>query len=201
MGFLRKLFQSKGKPVVIVSGLPRSGTSMMMRMLDKGGLPVLVDNIRTPDDDNPRGYYEFERVKKMPDGDFEWLQDAQGRVVKVLAVLLTHLPGDYTYKVLFMRRNMQEMLDSQRAMLVRRGEETDRVDDREMTRLFSKHLKDLYAWMDGRKNVQYLEVEYNAVLQNPSEWAQKIQKFLEINLDVASMVSAVDSTLYRQRGQ
>lgn len=199
MGFLRRLFQSKTKPVVVVSGLPRSGTSMMMRMLDMGGLPVLIDHIRTPNEDNPRGYYEFERVKKMPEGDFAWLQDAQEHAVKVLAVLLTHLPDHYTYKVLFMRRNMQEMLDSQHAMLVRRGEVSDRVDDREMARLFEKHLQDLYAWMDDRSNVQYLEVDYNAVLENPSLWAHKVQQFLDMELDVKAMIAVVDSTLYRQR--
>ncbi len=199
MGFLRRIFQSKAKPVVVVSGLPRSGTSMMMRMLDMGGLPVLVDHIRTPNEDNPRGYYEFERIKKMPEGDFGWLQDAQAHAVKVLAVLLTHLPDQYTYKVLFMRRNMQEMLDSQHAMLVRRGEVSDRVDDREMARLFEKHLQDLYTWMEGRSNVQYLEVDYNAVLENPSFWAQKVKQFLGMELDVQAMTDVVDTALYRQR--
>jgi hypothetical protein len=199
VGFLRNIFQPRVKPVVVVSGLPRSGTSMMMRMLDVGGFPVLVDNIRTPNEDNPQGYYEFERVKKMPDGDFAWLKDAQGCAVKVLAVLLTHLPDNYTYKVLFMRRHMQEMLDSQRAMLVRRGEQTDRVDDSEMARLFDKHLADLYAWMDARPNVQYLEVDYNAVLEDPSFWAPKVQQFLGVKLDIPGMISVVDLTLYRQR--
>jgi hypothetical protein len=199
MGFFRKLFQSKNKQIVIVSGLPRSGTSMMMRMLDLGGLPVLTDNIRVPNEDNPRGYYEFERVKKMPEGDFTWLPDAQGKVVKVLAVLLTHLPDDYSYKVLFMRRNMQEMLDSQRAMLVRRGEDTDRVEDQEMARLFEKHLQDLYTWMETKSNVTYLEVDYNDVLKVPSLWAEKVQQFLDSPLDVQAMVSVVDPALYRQR--
>ena len=201
MGFFRKIFQPKAKSVVVVSGLPRSGTSMMMRMLDVGGLPVLSDNVRTPNEDNPMGYYEFERVKKMPDGDFEWLKDAAGRVVKVLAVLLTHLPDKYSYKVLFMRRNMEEMLDSQRAMLVRRGEVTDRVDDHEMARLFEEHLIDLYAWMDAKSNVRYLEVDYNAVLKDPFYWVEKIQQFLDIKLDVAGMISVVDPALYRQRQQ
>jgi hypothetical protein len=114
-------------------------------------------------------------------------------------VLLTHLPDNYEYKVLFMRRNMQEMLDSQRAMLVRRGENTDRVDDREMARLFEKHLKDLYAWMDSKSNVQYLEVDYNAVLASPFEWAEKVQRFLDVKFDVQRMVSVVEPALYRQR--
>ena len=201
MGFFRKIFQPKAKSVVVVSGLPRSGTSMMMRMLDVGGLPVLSDNVRTPNEDNPMGYYEFERVKKMPDGDFEWLKDAAGRVVKVLAVLLTHLPDNYSYKVLFMRRNMEEMLDSQRAMLVRRGEVTDRVDDHEMARLFEEHLIDLYAWMDAKSNVRYLEVDYNAVLKDPFYWVEKVQQFLDIKLDVPGMISVVDPALYRQRQQ
>lgn len=215
MGFLKKLLQPKhkdnsednskasskasSKAIIVVSGLPRSGTSMMMRMLEQGGVPVLVDHIRTPNEDNPLGYYEFERVKKMPEGDFAWLEEAKGSAVKVLAVLLMHLPENYTYNVLFMRRNMQEMLDSQRAMLVRRGEDADRIDDSEMARLFDKHLDDLYAWMDSRSNVRYLEVDYNAVLENPSAWAQKVQQFLGMQLDGPAMISVVAPELYRQR--
>ena len=207
MGFIKKLFKSKDKDitegatgdVIVVSGLPRSGTSMMMRMLDKGGIPVLTDNIRTPNEDNPLGYYEFERVKKMPEGDFAWLEEANGRAVKVLAVLLTYLPENYAYKVLFMRRHMQEMLDSQREMLIRRGEDADRIDDTEMSRLFEKHLDDLYAWMNSKVNVEYMEVDYNAVLADPSQWVHKIQQFLGREMDGPAMAAVVDPALNRQR--
>ncbi|HZD55295.1 MAG TPA: hypothetical protein VE136_01120, partial [Anaerolineales bacterium] len=99
--------------MTIVSGLPRSGTSMMMKMLEAGGVPPLTDEIRTADRDNPKGYYEFERVKKMPDGDKAWMVEARGKSVKVISALLEHLPPQYDYKVIFMRRDMNEILASQ----------------------------------------------------------------------------------------
>ena len=123
-GFLKKLFtQQAEQTITIVSGLPRSGTSMMMKMLEAGGIPPLTDEIRTADTDNPKGYYEFERVKKMDKGDTAWLENAQGKSVKVISALLKHLPSDYRYRVIFMRRDMSEILASQKKMLDHRGED------------------------------------------------------------------------------
>ena len=113
MKIFKKFGKKEDKFVTVVSGLPRSGTSMMMKMLDAGGIPPITDNIRSADEDNPKGYYEFERVKKMPGGDTGWMKDAQGKAVKVIAALIEHLPEGYTYKVLFMRRDMDEILASQ----------------------------------------------------------------------------------------
>lgn len=199
MGFLRRLFGKRETPVIIVSGLPRSGTSMMMRMLEQGGLPVLQDGIREPNADNPKGYYEFERVKKLPQGDVGWLPEAQGKVVKVIAALIVHLPETHTYKVLFMRREMEEILASQRRMLVRRGEDPDAVDDAEMARLFEKHLDQVYGWMDRQPNLSYLDVDYNAALGDPLPVAKAVKAFLGLPLDVTAMASVVDPELYRQR--
>ena len=137
-------------PIVVVSGLPRSGTSMMMRMLEAGGLPPLTDGLRAPNDDNPLGYYEFERVKKLPEGDVGWLPEAQGHAVKIIAALLPHLPDSATYRVLFMRRAMSEILASQRRMLIRRGEDADAVDDAEMARLFTHAAFGPGVRVDGR---------------------------------------------------
>ena len=125
--------------ITIVSGLPRSGTSMMMKMLEAGGMQVLTDHIRTADEDNPKGYYEFERVKQI-EHDQAWLPDAQGKVVKMISALLKHLPSSYTYKVIFMRRNIDEILASQKQMLIRRGEPTDVVSDEKLTELFDRHI-------------------------------------------------------------
>ena len=108
------------KFITIVSGLPRSGTSMMMRMLEAGGMPVITDNLRTADDDNPRGYFEFEPAKKTKD-DPSWLNAAEGKAVKMIYKLLYDLPDRLEYRVLIMRRNMQEVLTSQRKMLDRMG--------------------------------------------------------------------------------
>lgn len=199
MKFLRNLLKPKPQAVVIVSGLPRSGTSMMMKMLEAGGLEILTDHIRTPNEDNPKGYYEFERVKKLPDGDVAWLPEAQGRVVKIISALLKHLPPTYPYKVLFMRRRMSEILASQRQMLVRRGEASDKVADDEMTRLFEKHLQDVFAWMAQQSNLTYLEIDYNAMLADPRPQVAQIQAFLGLALNTQAMLAVVDPELYRQR--
>lgn len=198
-GFLRKLFGKRREPIIIVSGLPRSGTSMMMRMLEQGGVPIVQDGIREPNADNPRGYYEFERVKKLPDGDTDWLPDARGKAVKVIAALLLHLPDTYRYNVLFMRRDMGEILASQRRMLIRRGEDPHAVDDAEMARLFEKHLAQVYTWMEEQPNLSYLNVDYNAALSDPRPVVEQVAAFLPLPLDVERMVAVVDRDLYRQR--
>jgi hypothetical protein len=204
MKLFSKLFGAKkatdSKPVIVVSGLPRSGTSMMMKMLEAGGIPVMTDNIRTADDDNPKGYYEFERVKQL-DTDTAWLSDAQGKVVKVISMLLEKLPGGYEYKVIFMRRNIEEILASQRQMLVRRGEETDKVPDEEMARMYAAHLEKIGSWLAGRDNMDLLYVEYSDVIGNVQSWSNRINTFLGGDLDIEKMNGVVDGSLYRQRAQ
>src|SRR5574341_398925 len=114
--------EDKTKTIIVVSGLPRSGTSLMMNMLAAGGLPVLTDSLRSADDDNPNGYFEFEPVKKLADGRSEWLPQADRKVVKIISALLEHLPNSYHYKIIFMERDLKEILASQRTMLSRRHE-------------------------------------------------------------------------------
>ena len=109
--------------IIIVSGLPRSGTSLMMQMLDNGGVPVVTDNIRTPDTDNPRGYYEFEQVKKIKE-DVSWLPATRGKAFKMVSQLLYELPASETYRVIFMERDLDEMIRSQEKMLSRLGKPT-----------------------------------------------------------------------------
>ncbi len=186
------------EPIIIVSGLPRSGTSMMMKMLDAGGMRVLTDNIRTADEDNPKGYYEFERVKQIQT-DQLWLKDALGKAVKMISALLKHLPQDYSYKVIFMRRRMEEILASQKQMLVRREESTDAISDEKMAALFQHHLKQVTTWMDEQPNLDVVYVSYNDVLTNPGEQAKKIDQFLGYTLDTENMVGVIDKSLYRQR--
>ncbi len=196
----KKLFKPKEKPTItIVSGLPRSGTSMLMKMLEAGGIPPLTDNIRTADTDNPKGYYEFERVKQMDKGDTVWLAETQGRVVKVISALLKHLPADYNYRVIFLRRNMPEILASQRKMLIRRDEDPDKMDDAQMTVLFEKHLKQVQSWLKAQPNFSTLYVHYSDILTNPRSNAEKINMFLGGGLDVEGVTAVVDPTLYRNR--
>ena len=189
----------KNKPIVVVSGLPRSGTSMMMKMLDAGGIPPLTDHEREADEDNPKGYYEFERVKQLKDGDFGWLPDAEGKAVKVIAALLTKLPSDYKYEVLFMRRAMPEILASQRNMLVRRGEDPNKVNDQEMTQLFEQHMAMVLDWAQKQGNIRLLEVDYNQVLKSPEPLVDEINSFFGGQLNVEKMLAVVDPELYRQR--
>jgi len=184
--------------VIIVSGLPRSGTSMLMKMLEAGGIDPLTDRIRTADEDNPKGYYEFERVKKLPD-DTEWLEDARGKAVKVLAELVQKLPADYHYKVIFIQRNLEEMVASQKKMLIRRGEDPDRVSDEEIMELFGKYARMITNWLDRQPNMETLYIKYNEILENPAAGARKISEFFEGTLDEEKMVSAIDESLYRNR--
>jgi len=189
----------KNAEIVIVSGLPRSGTSMMMKMLEAGGIPPLTDNLRAADEDNPKGYYEFERVKKLKEGDTAWLPEAQGKAVKVISALLTHLPGAYTYKVIFMHRAIPEILASQRKMLIRRGEDPDKVSDAELAALFQKHLAQVEAWLAAQPHVQRLDIDYNQIVQDPEPFIARLDAFLPNRLDTQAMSAVIDPSLYRQR--
>lgn len=185
--------------VVIVSGLPRSGTSLMMQILEAGGMDVLTDGIRKPDEDNPRGYYEFERVKALPRGDYGWLEEAQGKAVKVIAALLEYLPPVYDYRVIFMHRRMEEILASQRKMLIHRGEDPEKIDDETMARLFHRHLERVQSWLRTQPHIAVLDVDYNALVTNPWPHLWQIKEFLGEPLDVERMASVVDPSLHRNR--
>lgn len=186
-------------PIVVVSGLPRSGTSMMMKMLEAGGIPPLTDKLRTADKDNPKGYYEFERVKQLDKGDTAWLPQAEGKVVKVISALLKHLPSDYRYQVIFQRRHMSEILASQRKMLVHRGEDPDKMDDAQMAALFERHVQQLEGWLRQQPNIEVLYTHYSDVMADPLTEIDRIRRFLGRDLDVRAMVEVVDPELYRNR--
>jgi len=184
--------------VTLVSGLPRSGTSMMMKVLEAGGMPLLVDHVRTADEDNPEGYYEFERVKKV-ETDTAWLDEARGRVVKMISALLKHLPATHHYKVIFMRRNLDEVLASQRQMLIRRGKPTDAASDEKMAAYFTTHVRRVEAWLAEQPNVDVIYVSYNDMMQGPAPHCARIAAFLGLALDPERMASVVSGALYRQR--
>jgi len=185
--------------ITVVSGLPRSGTSMIMKMLEAGGMAALTDGQRAADADNPKGYYEFERVKALPKGDTGWLPQADGKAVKVISALLEHLPPDYTYRVIFVRREMAEVLASQRKMLARRDEPADQVSDAELTRLFEKHLRKVEGWLAAQPNISVLDVDYNEMLRDPGPYISQINTFLGNSLDATKMARVVDPGLYRNR--
>ena len=183
--------------ITIVSGLPRSGTSMLMKMLAAGGLPPLTDGIREADADNPGGYYEFEKVKRL-EKDAIWLESARGKAVKVISQLLDQLPLHKPYKVVFALRKMDEILASQRAMLKRRGQPCDQVSDAELAAAFSRHLRSVKQWLAEHQQ-EVLYVNYAAVLRDPLATSHEIKTFLARALDVRQMASVVEESLYRQR--
>lgn len=183
--------------ISIVSGLPRSGTSLMMKMLEAGGMELVVDHIRKADEDNPLGYFEFEKVKKIRE-DASWLEDTQGKVFKMISMLLYDLPPDRQYKVIFIKRKMAEVLASQRKMLDRKGTRGAN-DDEEMGRLYEKHLAEIEKWLGEQKNMEVLYVSYNDFIERPLENLQDVNRLFENRLDIEKMRGVVDKSLYRQR--
>lgn len=199
-----KLFSKANKmntgkqPIIVVSGLPRSGTSMMMRMLAEGGLPILADELRRADEDNPKGYFELEVVRQLKEGNFGWLKEANGKVVKVISALLEYLPQEYQYKIIFMERDPKETLASQKKMLDHRGE-TSRLSDEEMEQQFQNHLSAMKPWLVRQPNMEVLYVNYNALMADPKSFCDRINNFLELPLDQAHMLAVPDKQLYRNR--
>jgi len=183
--------------ITIVSGLPRSGTSLMMQMLAAGGLPVLTDQERKPDTDNPRGYLEWEPAKLLPKQP-DLIAQAEGKVVKVISQLLMSLPDGHEYKVIFMERPMPEVLASQDEMLRRRGS-TDFVSHDLMTNAFAGHLRKVNDWLSAKPGLSVLRIQYGDLMREPLESSRKVQRFLGLPLNVEDMVKQVDASLYRNR--
>lgn len=186
--------------ITIVSGLPRSGTSLMMQMLVAGGMPALADGQRQADTDNPRGYLEWERIKQLPN-DPACITEAEGKVVKVISRLLLSLPAGHEYRIIFMQRPLPEVLASQDQMLRRRGTYKDGTDPAMISAAFEKHLREVNAWLEGKPYVKALRVQYHDVLGKPKEVMQQLAEFLGISLDVEAMVRQADASLYRNRSK
>jgi hypothetical protein len=188
-----------GEPVIVVSGLPRAGTSMAMKMLEAASLPLVTDDARSADEDNPRGYYEDERVKELARArDKSWLRACRGRVIKVISYLLEELPDDNNYQVIFMRRDLGEVLASQRKMLERR-DEVDGTPDERMLEHYESHLWRVGYRLRRWPHFESLDVSHRAVLDDPPTEAQRIAAFLGRPLDVEKMAAVVDQRLYRNR--
>jgi hypothetical protein len=184
------------KRIIIVSGLPRSGTSLMMQMLDNGGVPVVTDHIRTADQDNPRGYYEYERVKRIKE-DVSWLPESRGKAFKMVSQLLYELPASERYGIIFMERDLDEMLISQEKMLARLNKPS--APRAAIERAFREHLRKVRGWLAGQANIEVLSVSYNNLVGRPEEEAERVSAFLGGNADKESMSKTVDPLLYRNR--
>ena len=182
--------------IVIVSGLPRSGTSLMMQMLDQGGIEIVTDNIRSADPDNPRGYYEFEQVKKIKT-DASWLPTMRGKAFKMVSQLLYELPTTENYRIIFMERELDEVLVSQEKMLARLGKPV--APRSAIERAFMDHLRRLREWLAKQPNIEVLYVCYNDLLHSPEQQAERVSTFLAGRPNVLEMATSVDSSLYRNR--
>jgi hypothetical protein len=190
-----------GEAIIVVSGLPRSGTSMMMKMLEAAGLPIMTDSIRTADDDNPKGYFEYERVKDLDkESDKSWLHEARGKVIKIISFLLPHLPEENFYKIIFVRRHLDEVIASQNKMLVHRNEtDADATDDK-MKQNYRQHLRKIEIFVFRNPNVDVLEIDHREAIEHPLESATKVCRFLGLKkTDPQSMAAVVDPELYRNR--
>ena len=173
---------------------------MMMSMLQAGGMDLVVDGERTADEDNPKGYFELERIKKIK-SDADWLLDADGKVIKAISQLLLDLPtdGSIRYKIIFMRRNIDEVLASQKKMLIRRGTYKPEISDDEMKRMFLLHLEQVTDFLQKHDVMETLYVNYNRLISDPSDRIDSINQFLGGGLDIAAMAAVVDKQLYRNR--
>jgi hypothetical protein len=184
--------------ITIVSGLPRSGTSLMMQMLVAGGMTALSDGERKADTDNPKGYLEWERIKQLPK-EPDLIAGAEGRVVKVISQLILSLPDGPEYRIVFMQRPMAEVLKSQEEMLKRRGTHDSGGNAAAIEQVFQRHLIEVDKWLAVKRNAKVLRVPYHRVLQEPQAVAEEVTAFVGVALDVKAMVGQVDANLYRNR--
>ena len=184
--------------VTVVSGVPRSGTSLMMQMLAAGGFPVLADDHRPADISNPRGYFEFEPVKRLR-LDQTWLNQARGRAVKIIHLLLRELPtdGQAQYRVIIMKRPMAEVVSSQGAMLARQGKRS--ADPGSLGAIYETQLREVQDWLNKHDCFRSMIVEYHDLLARPADIAREISAFLDAKLDIAAMVAAVNPALCHHR--
>jgi len=184
--------------ITVVSGLPRTGTSLMMQMLAAGGMAILTDGERQADADNPRGYFEWERIKLLPQQP-DCIAEAEGKVVKIISQLLFALPARREYRVIFMQRPLTEVVASQAEMIRRRGTIGAALPPAALIAGLGAHLNQINAWLKEKPNISVHRVEHQEVLREPLRFAESIQQFLNCPLDVVAMSQQVDTSLYRQR--
>jgi len=204
LGALRRRLTraSRGEPIVVVSGLPRSGTSMMMNMLAAGGLEILSDGERTADIDNPKGYFELERIKNLEkETDKSYLRAARGKAVKVISFLIKDLPDENDYRVLFMRRDLDEVLASQKKMIDRLASDDSDANDAAMKEAFRNDIARVRVLCQTLQNFALGEVRYKDAVADPAAASRAVNAFVGGRLDEAAMHAAVDAALYRNRSR
>ncbi|RLS92156.1 MAG: sulfotransferase family protein [Planctomycetota bacterium] len=182
----------------IVSGLPRSGTSMAMQMIVAGGIAPLTDAARTADDDNPRGYYELDRVKQLA-SDKSWLDEARGKVVKVIHMLVAQLPDDRAYRVVFLDRDLREVVQSQSTMLARNAKIGATIPADRLMSIYDAQLKQVHTWLSARSNFGVLVVKHADLMSDGATQARRMNAFLGGDLNEAAMANAIDPSLHRNK--
>jgi hypothetical protein len=203
LGFLKRTFRKQqGEPIVVVSGLPRSGTSMLMKMLDAGGMEIMTDSERTADIDNPKGYFEYERVKDLEkESDKSYVREGRGKVLKVISFLIKDLPDDNDYRVIFMRRNLDEVLASQNKMIQRLGTEDSTAAEEAMKEAYRNDIVRTRLLCKNRPNFELIEINYKNTVEDPVATAHSVNAFVGGHLDETAMREAVDGSLYRNRSK
>ncbi len=203
LDFLKRAFRrQQGEPIVVVSGLPRSGTSMLMKMLDAGGMEIMTDSERVADIDNPKGYFEYERVKDLEkESDKSYVREGRGKVLKVISFLIKDLPDDNDYRVIFMRRSLNEVLASQNKMIQRLGTEDSTAAEEAMKEAYRNDIVRTRILCKNRPNFELIEINYKETIGDPAATARSVNAFVGGHLDEAAMREAVDGSLYRNRGK
>jgi hypothetical protein len=181
--------------ILVVTGLPRSGTSLMMQLINKANIPILSDGKRERDISNPEGYYELEAVKGIV-ADNSFLKEAPGKAVKIVAPLPLYLDLKLKYKVVFMRREINEILRSQEKML-----QKDQVSEREKFRtIYEFHLKKTYRFL-LENDIPFIDVNYNALMVESEKEIEKFKDFLNLNVSIQELLEVVRPDLYRNRNE
>jgi hypothetical protein len=185
--------------ITVVTGVPRSGTSLLMQVLAAAGLPALTDADRAPDEGNPLGYLEYTPVKNLP-RDASWLPAARGHVVKIIHALVPSLPPTETYRVLVLQRAWPEVVTSQRALLVSLGRPAPTLPDTELAALYENQFQGLLRWLESRANATYLVVPHHALVHTPQIVLPRLAAFIpEPGLDWGRARTAVTPSLHRNR--
>jgi len=199
---LKGVFRKKqGDPIVVVSGLPRSGTSMLMKMLEAGGMAIMTDSERVADIDNPKGYFEYERVKDLEkETDKSYVREGRGKVLKVISFLIKDLPDDNDYRVIFMRRDLDEVIASQNKMIQRLGTDDSTAAEEAMKEAYRNDIVRTRLLCKKRPNFELIEISYKSTVGDSEATARSVNAFVGGQLDEAAMRGAVDGSLYRNRG-
>lgn len=194
--------KKSGKTFVLVSGLPRSGTSLMMQMLVAAGMDAITDERRVADEDNPKGYFEWEHIKKIGDQP-ELLnkEEYDGKVLKTISMLLKKMPQEHDYKVIFMVRPVQEIAASQTKMINRLGTAGAELEEVDLIRGLRDHRDKSLAWLRTAKHMDFIKVRYPQLMSQPEEVIAEITDFLGSDFlkEPQEMISAIDQSLYRNR--